>query len=64
MDRAGRPLLALLREDVVLPGDLALRKAVQAVYHLGHLRSLAASYLFSGPFEPVAAPPVARRRTA
>jgi 3-methyladenine DNA glycosylase/8-oxoguanine DNA glycosylase len=51
VDRAGRTLLALLREDVVLPGDLALREAVQAVYHLGRLRSLATSYLLSAAFE-------------
>jgi hypothetical protein len=46
------------------PGDLTLRKAVQAVYHLGHLRSLATSYLLSAAFEPAAAPPVAPHRTA
>src|SRR6186997_1754268 len=59
----GALIIALQREDVVLPGDLALRKAVQAAYQLGHLptqqevlaiaekwrpyRSLATSYLFS-----------------
>jgi DNA-3-methyladenine glycosylase II len=59
----GAMLIALQREDVVLPGDLALRKAVRAAYHLDHLptqeevlaiaekwrpyRSLATSYLFS-----------------
>jgi DNA-3-methyladenine glycosylase II len=64
----GAMIIALGREDVVLPGDLALRKAVQAVYQLGHLpdqqevlaiaekwrpyRSLATSYLFSAAFEP------------
>jgi DNA-3-methyladenine glycosylase II len=53
----------------VLPGDLALRKAIQAVYQLGHLpsqqevsdmaakwrpyRSLATSYLFSAALERV-----------
>ncbi len=62
----GALLIALGREDVVLPGDLALRKAVQAAYQLGHLpsqqevldiaekwrpyRSLATSYLFSSAF--------------
>jgi DNA-3-methyladenine glycosylase II len=61
-------LIALQREDVVLPGDLALRKAVQTAYQLDHLptqqevlavadkwrpyRSLATSYLFSAAFEP------------
>jgi DNA-3-methyladenine glycosylase II len=71
-------LIALQREDVVLPGDLALRKAIQAAYRLDHLpsqqevldiaekwrpyRSLATSYLFSAAFEPADAPPVARRR--
>jgi DNA-3-methyladenine glycosylase II len=71
----GAMIIALGREDVVLPGDLALRKAVQAAYHLGHLpseqevldtaekwrpyRSLATSYLFSATFEPAEAPPTA-----
>ncbi len=59
----GALLVALRREDVVLPGDLALRKAVRRVYRLDHLpsqeevleiaekwrpfRSLATSYLFA-----------------
>jgi DNA-3-methyladenine glycosylase II len=71
----GALLIALQREDVVLPGDLALRKAVQATYRLDHLpsqqevlaiaekwrpyRSLATSYLFSAAFEPGEAPPTA-----
>jgi DNA-3-methyladenine glycosylase II len=65
----GALILALRREDVVLPGDLALRKAVRAVYQLDHLpsqdevlaiaergpyRSLATSYLFSAAFAPTA----------
>jgi DNA-3-methyladenine glycosylase II len=70
-------LIALRREDVVLPGDLALRKAIQAAYRLDHLptqqevleiaekwrpyRSLATSYLFSAVFDPADAPPVIRR---
>ena len=37
----GALLVALEREDVVLPGDLALRKAVQAAYRLDHLPSRA-----------------------
>ena len=65
----GALLVALKREDVVLPGDLALRKAVQAGYGLDHrpsqdevlaiaekwrpYRSLATSYLFSA-VEPAA----------
>ena len=65
----GALLVALKREDVVLPGDLALRKAVQAEYGLDHrpsqdevlaiaekwrpYRSLATSYLFSA-VEPAA----------
>jgi DNA-3-methyladenine glycosylase II len=69
----GAMLIALGREDVVLPGDLALRKAVQAAYRLGHIptqqevldiagpwrpyRSLATSYLFSAAFEAASAPP-------
>jgi DNA-3-methyladenine glycosylase II len=75
----GALLVALQREDVVLPGDLALRKAVQAAYRLDHLptqdevlaiaekwrpyRSLATSYLFSSAFEPAEAAPVAPRET-
>jgi DNA-3-methyladenine glycosylase II len=73
----GALLVGLHREDVVLPGDLALRKAVQAAYQLDHLpaqqevldiaekwrpyRSLATSYLFSAVFEPAKAPRVAPR---
>ena len=75
----GALLIALQREDVVLPGDLALRKAVKAAYRLDHLpsqqevlsiaekwrpyRSLATSYLFSAAFEPAGAPPVAPSET-
>ena len=63
----GALLIALQREDVVLPGDLALRKAVRSAYQLDHLpsqqevvaiaekwrpyRSLATSYLFSAAFD-------------
>lgn len=59
-------IIALDREDVVLPGDLALRKAIRAVYRLDHLpspdevlaiadrwrpyRSLASSYLFAAAY--------------
>jgi DNA-3-methyladenine glycosylase II len=64
----GAMLIALQREDVVLAGDLALRKAIQAAYQLDHrpsqqevlaiaekwrpYRSLATSYLFAAAFEP------------
>ena len=60
-------IIALDREDVVLPGDLALRKAVRTAYGLDHLpsqdevlaiaeswrpyRSLGTSYLFSGAID-------------
>ena len=63
----GALLVALRREDVVLPGDLALRKAIRAAYGLEHLpsqeevlelaekwrpfRSLATSYLFASAYE-------------
>ncbi len=63
----GALIVALGREDVVLPGDLALRKAVRGTYRLDHLpteeevlviadkwrpyRSLATAYLFSAAFE-------------
>jgi DNA-3-methyladenine glycosylase II len=76
----GAMIIALGREDVVLPGDLALRKAVQAAYRLGHLpsqqevlataekwrpyRSLATGYLFSAAFDPGGAPPAARPASA
>jgi DNA-3-methyladenine glycosylase II len=68
----GALLIALQREDVVLPGDLALRKTIQAAYQLGHLpaqqevlaiaekwrpyRSLATSYLFSAASERAETP--------
>ncbi len=76
----GALLVALQREDVVLPGDLALRKAVRAAYQLDHLptqqellaiaekwrpyRSLATSYLFSAAFEPPGAQPASGARPA
>ena len=76
----GALIIALGREDVVLPGDLALRKAIQAAYQLDHLptqeevlaiaekwrpyRSLATSYLFSAAFESAEASPVARPGSA
>ena len=63
----GALILALRREDVVLPGDLALRKAIRRAYELDHLpsegevlaiaenwrpyRSVATSYLFSSAFD-------------
>ena len=75
----GALIIALGREDVVLPGDLALRKAVRAAYELDHLpsqqevlaiadswrpyRSLATSYLFSAAFEPAETPPSVPRET-
>jgi DNA-3-methyladenine glycosylase II len=75
----GALLIALQREDVVLPGDLALRKAFQAAYRLDHLpsqqevlaiaekwrpyRSLATSYLFSAAFTPTEAAKVAPPET-
>jgi DNA-3-methyladenine glycosylase II len=76
----GAMLIALGREDVVLPGDLALRKAVRAAYQLDHLpaeqevlaiadkwrpyRSLATSYLFSAAYEAAQAPPAAQNSSA
>jgi DNA-3-methyladenine glycosylase II len=67
----GAMLIALGREDVVLAGDLALRKAIRGAYRLDHLpteqevlaiaekwrpyRSLATSYLFSAAFEAASA---------
>jgi DNA-3-methyladenine glycosylase II len=76
----GALIIALQREDVVLPGDLALRKAVQLAYQLDHLptqqevlaiaekwrpyRSLATSYLFSAGFERTPAPPTGPHSTS
>jgi DNA-3-methyladenine glycosylase II len=64
----GALLVALRREDVVLPGDLALRKSIRTAYQLDHLpsqeevleiaekwrpfRSVATSYLFAAAVEP------------
>jgi DNA-3-methyladenine glycosylase II len=64
--------IALHREDVVLPGDLGLRKAIQGAYGLDHLpsedevmtiaeawrphRSLAVKYLFGSVYEPRPSP--------
>jgi DNA-3-methyladenine glycosylase II len=61
----GALIIAFRREDVVLPGDLALRKAVKSAYRLDHLpsekevadiaepwrpyRTLATFYLYSAP---------------
>jgi DNA-3-methyladenine glycosylase II len=63
----GALLVALRREDVVLPGDLALRKAIRQAYRLDQLptqgqvldlaekwrpfRSLATSYLFASALQ-------------
>lgn len=63
-------IIAFERPDVVLPGDLALRKAIQRTYQLGHLpsqdevvriaqpwrpyRSLATAYLFQDAFAATA----------
>src|SRR6478609_8470614 len=71
----GALIVALQREDVVLPGDLALRKAIRAAYRLDHLptpqevlaiadawrpyRSLATGYLFSAVFDTAELPPAA-----
>lgn len=68
----GMLIIALDRADVVLPGDLALRKAIQRAYQLGHLpsqqevlqiaepwrpyRSLATAYLFQVALEDPGAP--------
>ena len=68
----GALILAFHREDVVLPGDLALRKAVQAAYRLDHLpsqqevsdiaskwrpyRTLATFYLYSAPLDRTGMP--------
>jgi DNA-3-methyladenine glycosylase II len=69
----GLLIIALDRADVVLPGDLALRKAIRRSYQLDHLpsqqevlriaepwrpyRSLATAYLFQVAVEDPGAPP-------
>jgi DNA-3-methyladenine glycosylase II len=74
----GALIIALGRDDVVLPGDLALRKAVRVTYHLDHLptedevlaiaekwrpyRSLATAYLFSAAFDRAEESPDRPRR--
>jgi DNA-3-methyladenine glycosylase II len=68
----GMLIIALDRPDVVLPGDLALRKAIRRSYRLDHLpsqqeviaiaepwrpyRSLATAYLFQVALDDPAAP--------
>ena len=68
----GMLIIALDRPDVVLPGDLALRKVIRRAYGMDHLptqdevralaapwrpyRSLATAYLFQLEFEPEGAP--------
>ncbi|MDR3655560.1 MAG: DNA-3-methyladenine glycosylase family protein [Mycobacterium sp.] len=63
----GMLIIAFDRRDVMLPGDLALRKAIERVYRMDHLpsepevlalaerwrpwRSLAAAYLFQAAFD-------------
>lgn len=74
----GALVISLQREDVVLPGDLALRKAVRAVYQLDHLpsqqemvniaekwrpyRTLGTFYVYSAPFQPAPVAPVVAPR--
>jgi DNA-3-methyladenine glycosylase II len=76
----GALIIALGREDVVLPGDLALRKTVRATYRLDHLpteeevlaiaekwrpyRSLATAYLFSAAFDEAQGLPARAGRSA
>jgi DNA-3-methyladenine glycosylase II len=75
----GALIIALQREDIVLPGDLALRKAIKGTYQLDHLptqqevltiaekwrpyRSLATSYLLSAAFEHADALPAVPSET-
>jgi DNA-3-methyladenine glycosylase II len=74
----GALILALRREDVVLPGDLALRKAIRRAYELDHLpsqsevlaiaekwrpyRSVATSYLFSAAFAATEPSPARKQK--
>jgi DNA-3-methyladenine glycosylase II len=75
----GALILALQREDVVLPGDLVLRRAIQRAYALDHLpsqaevvavaekwrpyRSVATGYVFSAAFDGATAGPGAAGAT-
>jgi DNA-3-methyladenine glycosylase II len=70
----GALVISFQREDVVLPGDLALRKAARAVYQLDHLpgeqemlaiagqwrpyRTLGTFYVYSAPLQPAPEAPV------
>jgi DNA-3-methyladenine glycosylase II len=66
----GALIIALQREDVVLPGDLALPKAIQAAYQLGHLPTSRRSLPSRRTGGPIAAwrpatcfsPPLSRTR--
>ena len=71
----GALVISFQREDVALPGDLALRKAVRSVYQLDHLpseremvaiagkwrpyRTLGTFYVYSAPLQPAPQAPVA-----
>jgi len=62
-------LLLLGREDVVVPGDLRVRKAVQAAYRLDHLPTQQEVLAIADKWRPTAAwrpatcsPPPSRRR--
>jgi len=73
----GALIIALNRSDIVLPGDLALRKVIQQVYRLDHrpspaevlciaepwrpYRSLATAYLFAAAFDAARSPEATKR---
>ena len=74
----GALVISFQREDVALPGDLAFRKAVRAVYRLDHLpgeqemiaiaekwrpyRTLGTFYVYSAPLQPAPEAPVVAPR--
>jgi DNA-3-methyladenine glycosylase II len=45
-------IIALGREDVVLPGDLALRNAIKRVYGMDHLPTPAEVLAIAEPWRP------------
>ena len=48
----GMLIIALSRPDVVLPGDLALRKVIRQTYHLDHLPSQDEVLRIAEPWRP------------
>jgi DNA-3-methyladenine glycosylase II len=45
-------IIALARDDVALPGDLALRRSIERLYRLDHLPSQDEVLALAGPCRP------------